>query len=425
MSTYEMFFILTMPLYLMAIYKINRSFLGEALYSKKTEIGCYILYAIGVCTICMTKSIPIVLLVFNLLSFWGMTFNYYSTKWNRIRYACSLYLLLFIIEMAVTGLTGYLNIKAFEESQYQSIIGITLARTLMLMGAYLIHKYKIVKVKKFPVPGYYYIAYSFSLLGTLYLFLIALEKDSLSMAQVIVSSIVVLGINGIILVIDEKIYSIIILNNEKNFLKQQNIAYENQVEMINQSTAAIRALKHDMKNHIVMLKSIQKNNIDEVFQHYTDQIISEIDGDKAYAHSNNFIVDSIINYKLQELKSLEVDIKLDMNIPEHLNILAFDLVTILGNLLDNAIRALRQSKKDKKLSIYIQCTKGSLIILIDNTYSEKITVRGGRLQTSKGHKENHGMGIQNVRDIVSRYQGEMEIDYTKEVFSIAIVIPGI
>lgn len=100
-----------------------------------------------------------------------------------------------------------------------------------------------------------------------------------------------------IIFVDEKIYDAMIVSNERNLLKQQNIAYENQAEIIKRSLSTIKALKHDMKNHILTLKLIHENKQYKDFEEYVDRILSEINGDKNFFQSDNFIVDSIINFK--------------------------------------------------------------------------------------------------------------------------------
>lgn len=425
MSIYEIVYMVTIPIYLVSIYKLNYCLLGERLYSKKIEISSYLIYAICLSFMYIEVRIPIVLLIFNLISFFLISLNYYGTILNRVVCTFSLYIFLFIIEIFITALTGYLKISAFDISEYNSIIGIILARILMLMLTYLLHKYKKSKIKNFPVPIYYYIAHIFILVGVLYLFLVSLEKELLSITQVIISSSIVLLVNVLIIFVDEKIYDIMIINNERNLLKQQNISYENQAEIMNRSLSTIKSLKHDMKNHIITLKSIYKNGMQELFDEYTDKILFEICDNKIFSHSDNFIIDSILNYKLQELDGLQVSIKLDISIPQNLNVLAYDLTVILGNLLDNAITAIKQTKNDKKLSLCMHITKGSLVVLIDNSYNGRLNFLGEKFRTTKISKENHGIGLENVQNTILNYNGELQISYTEDMFSVAILIPNI
>jgi sensor histidine kinase regulating citrate/malate metabolism len=225
------------------------------------------------------------------------------------------------------------------------------------------------------------------------------------------------------IIIDEKIYNSIIVKNEKRILKQQNIAYENQAEIINQSTESIRSLRHDMKNHLIILREIYANDKTDEIEPYIGKILEQMDS-RIFSQSNNFVIDSIINFKLRQLKNKDVDITLDINVPQIINILAYDITVILGNLLDNAITAVEQSEK-KMLNLSISCNMGNLIILMDNSFNGNLIIENEKFRTTKSFKANHGIGYTNIEKSLENYEGEIRTDYTKDIFSVSIIIPYI
>lgn len=46
----------------------------------------------------------------------------------------------------------------------------------------------------------------------------------------------------------------------------------------------------------------------------------------------------------------------------------------------------------------------------------------GQLLTDKSEKNRHGFGLMNVREIVEKYDGMMDVSYTKDVFRVVILI---
>lgn len=423
MSIYEFFFVFTVPIYLIAIYKLNCCFLGECISSKNIERSSYILYAIVLCIIFLNTRKPIVFLYFNLISFFIISLNYDASLSKRLVYIFLLYLFLFVIEAVIWRISGFFTVIAFKDSTFDSIVGIVLMRVFMLIFAHLLQKYKKSEDKNYKIPAYYYIMQFFILIGMLYFFLALLENKYITTTHVIISSIVVVLINGMIILVDDKIYEVICLSNEKNLLKQQNIAYEKQIEMINSSLSTIKALKHDMKNHIIALKLIHKNKQNQEFEEYSNRILSEIGNSVQFSDTENFIIDSIINFKLQELDTTVVDIKININIPNDVKISSFDLTTILGNLLDNAIRATKETTNDKKISLCMYYMKGNLVILIDNSYNGSLNVKNGIFLTTKHFEKIHGIGLKNVEKALQNYNGKMEVSYTDNIFSVAVLIP--
>ena len=59
---------------------------------------------------------------------------------------------------------------------------------------------------------------------------------------------------------------------------------------------------------------------------------------------------------------------------------------------------------------------------IVNAKENKVTERNGSFETDKEDKGSHGIGLWNVRQIVQKYEGEMDVSYTDETFSVTILI---
>lgn len=421
MPDYEMIYIVTNPIFTFAIYKLFQALFDEEAYNVKIEKLSYFLYFISSSILLFITRIPIITLVFTLIFLFLISFNYKSSIQKKIIFSSLIYCILFVIEIVTSVGIGFLDISAFNNSSFSSGAGIILIRTITMIIVYLINKYKKSMKKDFSIPKIYYLAFIVILMGTLYLFTGSLENEYISIYNVIINGIILIIVNITMIVIDEKIYNSILATNEKNILQQQNIAYENQAEIINQSTEAIKSLKHDMKNHLIMLNEIYKNDIKEEIEPYIRKIVEQMDNE-SFSQSNNFVIDSIVNFKLSKVKDKGVHISLDINVPHVINILAFDITIILGNLLDNALTAIDLSK-DKWLNLSISTNKGNLIILMDNSFNGNLIIDNGKFKTTKSFKTNHGIGLANVEKSLENYGGEIRTEYTSNTFSVAVLIP--
>jgi sensor histidine kinase regulating citrate/malate metabolism len=132
----------------------------------------------------------------------------------------------------------------------------------------------------------------------------------------------------------------------------------------------------------------------------------------------------MINFKLGQLRNNGIQVSLDVNVPQELNISTYDLTVILGNLLDNAITAIKKADK-KLLDLNISCSMGNLIIIIKNTHNNIIEISDNEFSTTKKNKENHGIGIPSIKKSLENYDGEIRIEYTETVFSVSVIIPYI
>ena len=244
--------------------------------------------------------------------------------------------------------------------------------------------------------------------------------------SVIVLSVLMLGepskmfailISGYMLIINISVfylYNILIENyihlRDNDRYKQQTYAYQNQLEVIMESRNRVRALRHDMKNHILALQVlVQRKELEETSK-YLDSMKNFMTNPEEYVKTGNDAVDSLLNYKIQKANEVLNVVETKISIPEQLRLRSFDLNVLLGNLLDNAIDASMQTE-DKKLKITIKLDKGILFINICNSCQRIADGKSDFLETTKEDKVNHGIGLKNVRRIVKKYHGDIAFLY--------------
>lgn len=244
--------------------------------------------------------------------------------------------------------------------------------------------------------------------------------------SVIVLSVLMLGeppkisailISGCMIMINISVfylYNILIENcihaRENEIYKQQTYAYQNQLEVIMESGNKVRALRHDMKNHILALQVLVQKNETEEMNQYLDSMKNFMTNPEEYVKTGNDTVDSLLNYKIQKANEVLNVVETKISIPQQLRLRSFDLNVLLGNLLDNAIDASMQTE-DKKLNITIKLDKGVLFLNICNSCQKIADERSDFLRTTKKDKANHGIGLNNVRRIVEKYHGDIAFLY--------------
>ena len=91
-------------------------------------------------------------------------------------------------------------------------------------------------------------------------------------------------------------------------------------------------------------------------------------------------------------------------LPEHLPVADADLVALLGNGLDNAIEVAGNSA-DKTISLVCRADKGMLVLRLVNGLTGQ---EREDLATTKQDKQNHGLGLLQMRQIVQKYGGTLE-----------------
>ena len=191
---------------------------------------------------------------------------------------------------------------------------------------------------------------------------------------------------------------------------------------MNQSNESINFLRHDMKNHFIAINSIVSDN--EELNNYINNILPFVDSLKEFAKSRNVVIDSILNYKLQEAANKNIEIELKLKIPMQLNINNSDITIILGNLLDNAIEAASKAQ-NKKIKILIYLEKDIFSINIINTYNGTLLIENNKYRTTRANRKNHGLGLSSVDHVIKKYKGAVDITHTSSCFSVKVLIYNI
>lgn len=197
-------------------------------------------------------------------------------------------------------------------------------------------------------------------------------------------------------------------------------------EIIN-STHNLRNLKHDIANHIGVLNRLIELNDDEAALQYLTQINSSIE-ETSYTISTGITsIDCIMTSKLSTALNNNIAIEHQIHFPSIVNISDMDLCSLLGNLLDNAIEACCKLDEDKrKLQIEIKPYNNMLSIYMQNSSDGNYhynPIDGSLLTTKNKEKNEHGIGLKRIIEIVEKYDGIIDINPEENTFSISILIP--
>ncbi len=421
-SNYSLFYIITNIFDVYIIYKFMSAFFDRKDVNRKIEIISYIIYFLNLTSLHLFVNIPIVTLLCNIIVLFLVSFNYKTSLKRRILAIIFIYIILISIESIVAIFFGFLDFSIFSKNdEFSSIAGMIVVKILLYIAALFINNYKNMKNKSV-IPYSYWFAIFFIPLTSLFIILTIIEMAADNVYKIIFVIVSLLFVNFFIFYL----YDNLSVQQEEKFEKlrllQQNDYYQKQFELMKTSLNSTKSFRHDMKNHLAVLRLLvgkdENNQAVKHIKQMTDAIITA----NEYAQSGNIIIDSILNFKLQEAANHGINVSLELNIPEQLNITSFDMSVILGNLLDNAINACLKLEKEKRLDVKIKYKRARLLIKISNTYNGDLNYIGDKLITSNKDKENHGMGIKNIKSVLDKYDGEMEIEHTENLFTVTLLM---
>ena len=184
----------------------------------------------------------------------------------------------------------------------------------------------------------------------------------------------------------------------------------------------IRKVRHDLKNHFsVMQAQLDKGDITACKDYLNNIQETTVENMGTLIRSGNTIVDYLINSQLSDKKDIQVLIT--GSVGDFDDIADADMVSILGNIIDNAVEAVEKTTKTKRIEIYFSRVKGNRIIVCKNTVEEKVLEKNRKLFTTKSDASSHGLGHQIVESTVKKYNGFVDYFEEDDMFGVQISIP--
>lgn len=209
------------------------------------------------------------------------------------------------------------------------------------------------------------------------------------------------------------------LQQENTLLSMESKRYEELRNYMDET----RALRHDFRQHILVITQLSGAGNFTELRNYLQQF-----SDGAYTgytgYCDNIAVDAVSAHYTAFAESQSTVIDWELNLPHDLPVKESEYCVILGNLLENALRAVNKlPKKRRRITVISSLLSDTIIGLsVDNPYNGKIKFRKNGLPKSDLESQGHGTGLTSVMNTVQRYDGSMDIKTVNNVFSVDIVL---
>lgn len=385
-------------------------------------MGAYTAYFIGTVALHFFVSIPFINLIANIILLFVISLCYKSTIRKKIIAVSECYIIMFVSEILISALTKSAYIEPLRKYEYENIFGLFLSRMMIFFIVLLIGK--VIDMRKNKEQPCWLCLTSLTVpILTVSIEMIFITTSGTTTKLVVVSMILLFAVNIMVFFLFNSLSTF--YERSLNLIKseQEREYYHNQCVLMQKATEDIRSFQHDISNHFMIIEDLLKNKKEKVaFSYIIELINSEKTVPVVYSDTGNIAVDSIINYKLCKAVLNNIDITVDIIIPNELPVEIMDLSTILTNLLDNALQALQKLKDNKKLNIKMTYKKGVLLMRIQNTYNGIVKYENGELITTKENHDQYGYGMKNVETAAAKYDGICQVTHDENIFQSEVLL---
>ena len=208
-------------------------------------------------------------------------------------------------------------------------------------------------------------------------------------------------------------------------MKQLMQLQEKQYEKISNHIDQLRKNNHDARHHIRALMSLaNEGNLEEI-KRYLTKFIEKIPSGKGLFFCNDLMLNAILEYYYSYAKSRNIPIDIKTDVPEKV-IDSADLSVLVGNLIENAVEAQENlTDGEKFINLKIKTFEDKVYFVVENAFDGVIDTRNGQYLSHKRDNQTAGIGLQSVREIVKKYNGELVITTDNKVFKCSAMLESI
>lgn len=216
---------------------------------------------------------------------------------------------------------------------------------------------------------------------------------------------------------DNEIKTKLLLSEQKANLYKQNIFNSNsQIE-------TIKLLKHDMKNNISCIDAlIEEENYDEA-HNICHSLTNKYTSIGTIVNTENYLLNAVLNVEIEKAKSYEIPVKISITNDLKMFKNSSDIISLIGNILDNAISYLSKNKvKNNEINFSTGYEGSYSVIKCRNNILDSVLFNNPSLKTDKEDKDNHGKGITIINSIAHKYNGDVIIKERNKEFIITVIL---
>ena len=236
-----------------------------------------------------------------------------------------------------------------------------------------------------------------------------------------------LGFTAVILLLLVSFYYYSEYKKEKEIIRMVQVRsdlMEKNYEAIREAYETNAKLFHDLNNHLNILYQLLKENDYDQAMDYIESLKVPLQNLKTSIWSGNKVVDSILNSKKNQAEKKAVRFEINAEFPQNTDIQSKDVVSILGNLLDNALEAckLASNEQEKWIQVSIRNINNMVVMKVQNSLFGRVQEENNQLKTTKEKSGMQGWGMRSVEAAAEKYDGTVQYFYTDKDFTVVVTL---
>lgn len=206
---------------------------------------------------------------------------------------------------------------------------------------------------------------------------------------------------------------------EKQLLEMNEQFLYRQLELERKSQEEAARIRHDVRHHCMLIREYVKSGDMESLLSYLEQYREDVESARPQRICANRAVDGILKAYAGYAEKEKIQVTIKAEAAEKLSIRDIDLVAILANIFENAIKGcLDSGEAEQKIHIDISEKGHKIVIQCRNSCAPDVNFRKGLPRSAKGD----GVGVSCIMRTASRYDGETDFCVKDGIFIVRVLL---
>lgn len=240
-------------------------------------------------------------------------------------------------------------------------------------------------------------------------------STSIAMVMVMIFILITLMLLKMIAVSSDAYKTTQLLEREKleNTLKSEHF------QTLEVVIETLKRQRHEFNNQLNCAAGLADLKRYDALEQYLSGLLTDTARLNQMIDCGNPLLTAIVNQKYEAAKKAAVSMTIESKIHDEIKVHPVDLSMVLSNLMDNAIEAASKAGV-KWIDLVLKLNGSYFVVEIKNAMADHIVLDVEAIHTTKSDKANHGFGLKNIKQVVERYDGFLDIEHKKGEFVISM-----
>lgn len=204
--------------------------------------------------------------------------------------------------------------------------------------------------------------------------------------------------------------------------------YQMQYQIIVDRMEDVRQLRHDLRHHFNMLKTLNAQGRTEDLTIYLKEYGEVYEQLEQQNFSGDPAVDSVLGYYLAQTEEGHIPMDLDIQLQKVHGIAHIDMTVLLGSYLENAVEAVRcLPEEQRRIAVELQSVERMVLLRVVNSCeagadTEGLGFTGWKAFRSGKKKGRTGVGLWSVSEIAAKYGGDAQFQRKGGEFTVQVTL---